>query len=283
MRRTAAVTLFGFVVICLASLPAMADVWNREWTVTGPARIVVNADESNIRVEAVDSNQVKAFVKTVGWRIADNEVRIIERQSGNLIEIELRRPSKSFELRLRHEITIELTVPRSAEADLHTGHGNITTRGVEAALKCDTGDGNIAVTGAKGTIRFHTGDGNIRAEQLDGTVTADTGDGNVTIAGRLEGLEAQTGDGNVEITADSRSRMGSEWKVQTGDGNIVLNLPDGIGADLDAHTDDGRITCDFSVATTGKAESTRLRGPMNGGGPLLEVRTGDGNIKIARR
>jgi len=146
MRRAAAVTFFGFVVICLASLPAMADVWNREWTVTGAARIVVNADESNIRVEAVDSNQVKAVVRTVGWRIADNEVRIIERQSGNLIEIELRRPSKSLELRLRHEITIELTVPRSAEADLHTGDGNITTRGVEAALKCDTGDGRVHTT-----------------------------------------------------------------------------------------------------------------------------------------
>jgi DUF4097 and DUF4098 domain-containing protein YvlB len=283
MRRAAAIVFFGFVVICIASLPAMADVWNKEWTVSGAARIVVNADESNIRVETVDSNQVKAVVKTVGWRIAEGEVQIIERQIGNRIELELKRPPKSLELRIRHEITIELTIPRSSEADLHTGDGNITTRGIEGALKCDSGDGNISVTGGKGNIRLHTGDGNINAEQLDGTVTAGTGDGNVVIGGRFEGLEAQTGDGNMEITADSRSRMASEWKVSTGDGNIALNLPDGMGANLNAHTGDGRITCDFSVSTTGKIERTRLQGPMNGGGPLLEIRTGDGNIKILKR
>ena len=87
----------------------------------------------------------------------------------------------------------------------------------------------------------------------------------------------------MDVTACAGSRVASGWKLRTGDGNITVNLPDGIGADLDAHTGDGRMACDFTVAVSGKVEATRLRGPMNGGGPTLAVRTGDGNIKIVRR
>jgi hypothetical protein len=283
MRRGLGIALFGVVALCVTAVPAAADVWNKAWPVTGAAQIVLNADDGNIQVEIGDSAQVKAVVRTVGWHIADNEVRITERQNGNRVELELKLPSKTFQFSIRREITIELTVPRVADVDLHTGDGNIMSRGLEGTLRCDTGDGNIAAMGGKGNIRLHTGDGNIHTDELDGSLTADTGDGNVSVAGRFEALEVQTGDGNVDVTAHAGSRLASGWKLRTGDGNVTVNLPDGVAADLDAHTGDGRVSCEFTVSVSGKVEPTSLRGPMNGGGLPLAIHTGDGNIKIAKR
>jgi DUF4097 and DUF4098 domain-containing protein YvlB len=153
---------------------------SNSWSVSANPQVRVNGDDGNIRVETGDFTQAKALVKTVGWRIAEDEVRVLEKQAGNRLEIEVKVPSRHVDWHVRREITLELTVPRSAGLELHTGDGNITTHGLEGALRADTGDGNVTATGAKGTIRLHTGDGNINADELDGSLTADTGDGNVT-------------------------------------------------------------------------------------------------------
>jgi len=277
--QTAVVLLSLGIIAC----PAYADVWDKSWNVSGNAQVRLNVDDGNIRVETGDFRQVRALVKTVGWRIAEDEVRVLERQAGDSLEIEVKVPSSHMDWHIRREITVELTVPRTAGLDLHTSDGNINTHGAEGSLRADTGDGNVTAIGAKGTIRLRTGDGNIDADELEGSLAADTGDGNVTVVGQFEVLDVQTGDGNLEVTAYAGSRLSSQWKLRTGDGNISLRLPDGVGANLDATTGDGRVTLDFPVQISGKVDPTAVRGPMNGGGPQLYIHTGDGNIKIEKR
>lgn len=278
--------LLGFAVLfilgCFAC-PAHADVWDKEWSVPANAQVHVNANYGNLRIDAGDFIQIKAFVRTKGWRIAGDEVSVTANQTDNKIELEVKLLHGRKYWQIDHEITIELTVPRSATLDLHTDHGNITTHGVEESLRSDTGDGNIEAVGGKGTIRLHTGDGNISANELDGSLSADTGDGNINLEGRFDGLNVRTGDGNLNGTAIAGSRLLSPWKFQAGDGNVLLRLHDNVGADLDATTGDGRVTVDFPVATSGAIHSKTVRGPINGGGQQLYIHTGDGNINIVKR
>jgi DUF4097 and DUF4098 domain-containing protein YvlB len=272
--------LFGFG--CFACR-AYADVWDKEWGVPANAEVRVNANYGNIRIDAGDFTQIKAFVRTKGWRIAGDEVSVTANQTDKQIELEVKLLHSRKYWQINYEITIELTVPRSATLDLHTDHGNITTHGVEGSLRSDTGDGNIEAVGGKGTIRLHTGDGNINANELDGSLSADTGDGNVNLDGRFDVLDVRTGDGNLNGMAVAGSRVLSPWKFQTGDGNILLRLQDSVGADLDATTGGGRVTVDFPVTTSGTIHSRTVRGPMNGGGQQLYMHTGDGNINIEKR
>jgi DUF4097 and DUF4098 domain-containing protein YvlB len=283
MKTRVVLAVISLLAVVFLAYPARADVWNKNWNVSANPQVRVNADAGNIRVDASNFTQAKAVLRTVGWRIAEDEVRVLEKQVGNSLEIEVKVPSRQMDWLTHREITLELTVPRGTELDLRTGHGNITTRGLEAALRADTDDGNLTTTGAKGTIRLHTRDGNIIAEELDGSLTADTGDGNLRVQGRFDVLQVQTGDGNVEVTASVGSRLSAPWKLWTGDGNIDLWLPEGVSADLDATTGDGRVTVDFPVKTTEKVERTAVRGPMNGGGQQLQIHTGDGNIKLEKR
>ena len=282
MLRHATVGLFCLVSFIAAARPAAAEVWNKAWNVTGTAQILVSADDGDIRVDAGDSKEVQARVETAGWHISDDEVRIIATQEGNRINLQVKLPNQRFSISFRRSISVELKVPRSAELNLRTGDGNISTHAVEGALRADTGDGNINVGAAKGEIRLHTGDGNITGDGLAGALSADTGDGNIRLEGRLQVVDVRTGDGNVDVTALSGSRVESAWKLSTGDGNVVLRLPDGVGAELDAHTGDGRVTVDFPVTFSGRAEKSSVRGSMNGGGPQLTVSTGDGDIRIAK-
>ncbi len=282
MCRHTTVVLFCLFSLSAAAGPAVAEVWTKSWNVTGTVQLTVDADDGDIRVETGDSKEVQARIETVGWHINDDEVRIIAAQEGDRINLQVKLPSQRFSISFRRSIAIELRVPRSTELDLRTGDGNITTHAVEGSLRADTGDGNVNVGAANGDIRLHTGDGNITGDELAGALSADTGDGNIRLGGRFHVVDVRTGDGNVEVTALPGSRLASAWKIGTGDGNVVLRLPDGVGADLDAHTGDGNVTLDFPVTISGRAEESRIRGPMNGGGPQLLVSSGDGNIRITK-
>ncbi len=282
MFRHGTVGLFCLIPLLAAARPAAADVWNKAWNVTGTAQIFVNADDGNIRVDTGDSREVQARVETAGWHIGDDEVRIIATQEGNRINLQLKLPNQRFSISFHRSISVELTIPRNAELDLKTGDGNISTHAVDGFLHAETGDGNINVGAANGDIRLHTGDGNITGDGLAGMLAADTGDGNINLEGRFHVMDVRTGDGNIEITALEGSRVASAWKIDTGDGNVVLRLPDGVGADLDAHTGDGHVKIDFPVTISGKVEESRVRGPMNGGGPQLAVSSGDGDIRIEK-
>jgi hypothetical protein len=55
-----------------------------------------------------------------------------------------------------------------------------------------------------------------------------------------------------------------------------------MSADLVVDTGDGHVRVDFPVTVTGSLKENHIRGKLNGGGPLLELRTGDGNIVLGK-
>jgi hypothetical protein len=265
MRSRILAVLFPAVLLA-AALPARADEWTKKFTATGKPEIRVETNDGNVSVDAREGKEIEARVETIGWRIADNEVRVVATQTGDRIELTARVP-RSWNWNVggqRHSLRIELRIPR------------------EANLSIQTSDGNITLNGVRGEMRLSTGDGNIDASGLDGRFVASTGDGHLKIDGRFDLLDLRTGDGNVDARAAAGSKMAGSWTVRTGDGNVVLRLPEGFQADLDAHTGDGHISMDFPVTVTGSVGRSSLRGKMNGGGSTLTVRTGDGSIRLER-
>jgi DUF4097 and DUF4098 domain-containing protein YvlB len=244
-----------------ASLFAQADEWKKQFSVSGKPEIVADVNDGHIRVSSSHESQVQVLVWTEGWEISDREVRVNARQTGNRIDIEVRVPRMTFQFG-RRSLRLELVVPPEADMDLRTG------------------DGNVEVSGVRGTQKISTGDGNIDARSLEGSINIGTGDGNIVVDGRFDLLDVHTGDGHIDADARAGSKMAFGWSLRTGDGNVRLALPAQFSANLDAHTGDGRVTVDFPVTISGSMDRDTLRAPINGGGPTLRIRTGDGQITI---
>ena len=275
--------LFG--VMTLAA-PARADQWEKTYKLTGKPDLRVDTNDGAIEVSSSSSPEIHIRVWTSGWRISIDEVRVTrETQAGNRVEIEVRVPRSRWSwgfTSIHREVRIELSVPRDANMDLHSGDGHITARGVNGDIRLDTGDGSVTADDMHGNLRFHTGDGHIDASALDGSLDADTGDGHMRIRGRFDALRLRTGDGSITAEAMTGSKMRGDWSVQTGDGSITLRLPDGFAAELDAHTGDGSISSQLPITVSGALNRTSMHGQINGGGATLVLRTGDGSIRIER-
>lgn len=290
MRRfcLAALALAALVFVALAAAsPAHADDWAKTYKFSGRPNLRVTTNDGHVDLYASSDGQIDAHVTTTGWTIDrsgnDRDVKITESQSGNEITLDVHVPTFHFSFGWNNRsVRIELRVPREADFDVETGDGSVTSQAFHGQLRISTGDGNIDATGLKGDLRLHSGDGHIIASDLDGSLHADSGDGRLEIRGRFDALNLESGDGSVTAEAASGSKISSDWSLRSGDGSITLRLPDGLNADLDAHTGDGHIDLDFPVTVSGSISGTTIRGKIGAGGPPLLVRTGDGSIHIGK-
>jgi hypothetical protein len=258
--------LVAFGLLVSVAVAARADEWNKNFAVSGKPEVVVEADDGNINIRAGAVQQVSARVTTHGWRISNDDITVDARQEGNRVEVNVRKRSGSFSHMFgSYGIRIDVDLPANADVTLHTK------------------DGNIDVAGVRGRQQIRTGDGNLHLTDLQGPVSAETGDGNIDLDCRCEALDAHTGDGNIDAAIRPGSKMSGTWTLRTGDGNIRLALPGDFAADLDAHTGDGRVRSDLPLTVSGSFGERDLRGKLNGGGASLEVRTGDGDIRLERQ
>ncbi len=294
---------YGFLcVLLVVALSAGAEEWEQTYSVDSCEELRLESSNANIRVTGSNRSDIHAVVTTRGWRIADDEVRIIESQNGGRVSIEVRLPRVrwSWGRGVSRSVHIDVEAPRSCSVVARTGDGNIDLEEItggtrvrtgdgkiiatrlEGVVEMDSGDGDIDAISLRGRMEINTGDGSISGDNLEGRLVARTGDGNVRVDGRFDLLDLRTGDGNIVSTAIDGSEVGEQWRLQTGDGNLVLHLPDGFAADLEARTGDGRVEVDHPVSVSGKIKKSQVRGKMNGGGGPLRLTSGDGNIRVRR-
>ena len=263
---------------------ARADEWNKTYAISGRAQVRVQTNDGHVTVYTGDQKEVGVHVETTGFHISDSEVKVNVRQDGDRIDIDVRVPNHwcVFCGNVHRGLKIEVHMPREGDLNVATGDGHVEVDPLSGNMDIHTGDGHITVRGARGDIRLRTGDGHIEARDLDGRLDASSGDGHIRIDGRFDVLNLKTGDGSIEARVAAGSKMSGSWTIHTGDGSVDLTLPDGFQADLDAHTNDGRISLGFPVTVDGIISKSEVRGKINGGGGALTVHTGDGSIRLMR-
>ena len=252
------------IVATLAATGLYGDDWAKSFVTAGVPDLRVETNDGSVTVRTGGDGKVSARVFTTGWKIAPGEVEVREFQSGGRVELVVKCPRVRFGFTgMNRSIRVEVDVPRRTNADIHTG------------------DGAISIRGVSGELRLRTGDGQIEGDALDGSLKADTGDGHVRVRGRLDNLTIHTGDGGVEADVLPGSKMAMGWRIETGDGAVTVRLPRDFGAELDVHTGDGHVSVDFPLtASFSEKRDHEVRGRINGGGSAFSIRSGDGSIQV---
>jgi DUF4097 and DUF4098 domain-containing protein YvlB len=247
--------------------------------ILGHGRVRVAADDGSVRVTTADIDQVQMRVESRGYDV-ENDLDMSMTPHGDEVDIlvKTRGHVAGFEL-VSRSLHIDVVIPRETAVQIDSGDGSVAVEQIAGNLDIRTGDGSITVLGARGNIRLHTGDGSITGRDLDGSVDASTSDGSVKLEGRFDGLATSSGDGRLVVNALPGSRVTQPWRLSTSDGSVALALPEDLGAHIDARTRDGSVHSAFPLHDT---RSSRAEGDINGGGPPIVVRTGDGSIRLTQ-
>jgi len=259
----------------------------KHFSVAGKPDVTLSTFDGSIEIRAWDKPDVQVVVEKRG-RDKDDvaAIEVNATQTGNHVEVRVTEPKNrgGFGIHFNNFRSAKLIVslPASSDVAARSGDGSIDIERVTGRMQLRSGAGSIQGRRLGGDVRAHTGDGAIKLDGVNGALDVDTGDGSITVAGKLTSVRARSGDGSVTIRAEPGSAPSGDWDIVTGDGSVTLEVPDGFGAELDAHTGDGSIHMqDITVSNvSGTIGKHTVRGRLGSGGPALRVRTGDGSITL---
>jgi hypothetical protein len=159
-----------------------------------------------------------------------------------------------------------------------TSGGGIRVTDCEGTIKIDTSGGGIEVTGGAGSLDGDTSGGSITVKTFKGPVSVDTSGGGITIenvAGRIKG---DTSGGSIHAVL--LSPVSDDVSLSTSGGGVTVRVPADAAFNLDAEASGGGVSCDLPVTVQGKREHDRLKGTVNGGGPVLRLETSGGGVHV---
>jgi DUF4097 and DUF4098 domain-containing protein YvlB len=255
--------------------------------VSGQPDLRLTTFDGSVEIRSWDQPEVLVEIEKRGpSKEALDRIEVGVNQKGDKIELEARRPMGgdtfiAIGINMSPQVRYVATVPRNAAIVARSGDGSIRIERITGRIELRTDDGSIRGDELSGDLSVATGDGSVILDDVDGSVEISTSDGGVSVTGRLASARVRTGDGSVTLRAEPGSSMSSDWTLTTSDGGVVVYLPENFDADIDAHTGDGRIRSEFSLAEDEtKRENRTVRGRIGKGGHTLKVRTGDGSIVL---
>ena len=302
----ALVVLF-FTTVVPASTPQ--GTFERTLPVSGTVDLEVLTHSGDVTVRAGSSGSVvirgKIYVSD-HWRILPG-IEIGGNRKEDVHQIEQNPPIRQDGNRIHidyvnvHDIAVdyEITVPAETTIRSRSGSGDQTLEGTHGNVDVQTGSGDVKMDNLTGEIRLQTGSGNIRGHGISGAIRGGAGSGDIEIEETGRGdVDFHTGSGNINVRGVQgafRGEAGSgditvegtqsgSWEMRTGSGNVHIRMPGNASFDADISTSSGTIEVNSPLEMTvqGRVQETRkqIHGKVRGGGPLLSVRTGSGDIRV---
>jgi hypothetical protein len=161
-----------------------------------------------------------------------------------------------------------------------TSGGSIKMMDSEGTLKIHTSGGGIEVAGGKGTLTGETSGGSVSVRDFRGPVTVESSGGSINLENLSGKVIASTSGGS--ISAVFPAKLTDEVKLETSGGGVRINLAEISAFDLDASTSGGSVSSDLPVQAPGKPSRSHLKGPVNGGGIPVYLRTSGGSIRVKK-
>lgn len=240
-------------------------------------------------------------------------------QDGNTVTVHSRAKTKqtwSFRGRQRTEGKYTISVPAEFDIALKTAGGGIAVTDIKGDINVGTSGGGLKLTRLGGPVNGHTSGGGIRVADCNGDLKIHTSGGGIDVAGGSGTLTGETSGGSVtvknfrgpaqvetsgggisienvtgkvkgstsggSISATFPTPLADEVSLETSGGGVTVRLADKSAFDLDASTSGGGVSSELPVETTGKPRKTSLKGPVNGGGKPVLLRTSGGSIQVKK-
>jgi DUF4097 and DUF4098 domain-containing protein YvlB len=278
-------------------------------------RIELSAAASDVEIRPGSGSRIHVEAIQRGGSQGDYQIDIVP--SGDTLRV-TESSHSFFCFFCSRSVRYRISVPSSAQADIHTASGEIDVEGLSGAVSLASVSGDVRAGDLTGGLTVSTTSGEVQLNDIAGKLDVGTISGDVKLEnGKIDGASVSTTSGGVELdgvagalkltsvsgdihvreardgqldfstTSGEIEYQGSLARASTNkldsiSGDVNLRLPDANGFRLDASTVSGDLTSEFELrdAQTGRRS---LSGVAGDGSATLTVDTTSGDISIERQ
>jgi len=304
--------LFLFLAVLAAPLALSAKIIRnveKTFTVQPGGNLKALTQGGDIKIEISDRPEVHIVVKQVVRADSESEadeilakLTLTLEQTGNDVlaeaKYEKRGPGTWFGNWPPVTVSFVVTVPKNFNLNLNTSGGDIAVASVAGNVRARTSGGDLKfarvdgdidagtsggdITLLEGTARakLNTSGGDIEVDRAGGPTEVSTSGGDVELRSVAQLISATTSGGDVHAVITEPLKQ--DTLLSTSGGRVDVQVVKGAGFHLDASTSGGDVNASGLTITIEKGGTgkSRLAGAVNGGGPLLKLRSSGGDIKI---
>lgn len=297
---------FSAAVFSTTALAKIERVTEKTFPVQSGAKLSVATSGGNVRVESADVQSVRIVARQIfpkadtdaeAGQIAKSLALVME-QTGDAVRASAKYTKPSW-FRAPVYVEFDVTVPRSCDATLTTSGGNVSVSDLAGAVKARTSGGDITLGRIHGPVDARTSGGNVKLAACAQSAFLETSGGNIDAGPVARELRITTSGGNIRINGaegavDARTsggtinatfaRVSNECALSTSGGDMEVRLGKSSALLLDAMTSGGRVWASDALQIDTLAGcnggKNRLAGKVNGGGPLVKLRSSGGDIDV---
>ncbi|MBZ4665787.1 MAG: hypothetical protein JG770_1040 [Mahella sp.] len=233
------------------------------------SKVDIESDNAIINVEAYTGNEIQIeyrkqiYGKNVSQQKADElmgEISVSIEQIGDSIVIKAETGDKmAFGINIPDKvIRLDIKMPADKALVLKNGSGMIDINGLAEDIDIINGSAMIDLMDITGNIEIETG---------NGMVTLDTAS--------IKDLSLKSGNGMIDASINELA--GDSYDINTGNGMVILKLGQNASADFTITTTNGAVNADIPLTKNGRT----YRGSLNGGGPNMNISTGNGMVSVS--
>ena len=284
-----------------------SDAYREDFHSTHPleagGKVSVESFNGPIEVAGWEQNSVEVNgTKHASYRGLLDDIKIDVDSTPGAVRIRARRPDGfrrggvRFSIRVPRKAVLELISSSNGRIDvdgvegsarLHTSNGGIRVLRLKGDLTAETSNGTIETHELSGNTNLHTSNGSVRAEANGGSFEAVTSNGRVEV--RLSDpastwpVRLHSSNGHIELTVDGKDVP--EVHASTSNSSILLRLPSSANARVRAYASHSSVSSEFDELRPERDRHrthSEMEGTIGHGGPLLDLETSNGSIKIEK-
>lgn len=163
----------------------------------------------------------------------------------------------------------------SATVEMATSGGSIHASDCTGSMDLATSGGSIDLDNLNGKIEAVTSGGSINADNIKGELVTATSGGSIRLKAMRCDIDAATSGGGVSVDV---VETGKYIKLRNSSGSIDLSLPAGKGYTIDLKGQ--KINADLKNFSGELISENQVKGTLNGGGVIVDVKASSGRVNI---
>ena len=171
------------------------------------------------------------------------------------------------------------------EIDAHAQSGDVDVRDAGDDVEVETLSGDVTIQGASGAVNVHTVSGDISLTGGRGTVEMETVSGDIELRDVVSS-QVRTNSTSGDLTFAGAIVNAGRYQFETHSGELRLELPANVGAELSLSTFSGEIDSAFPITLTpgahgiGASQAKKLTFSLGQGSARIIAETFSGDVTL---